>query len=100
MTKLEQLEKYLKSSKEIIDLEDQIHSLKKEYERLCSDMQLAETMKLPEDEINKLAVECNEVDFKRVKLALRKNRLEKEILLFEYDTLTCEKQNDVEKSLA
>ena len=78
--------KFDSNLREIRDLEDEIGVLEFEMEYLD---ELIETSG-NDDEIEVLTEKYNKANLERIQKALRKNRLEKEALMFELDEATAE----------
>ena len=86
MKNINDLLKFDSNLREIRDLEDEIGVLEFEMEYLD---ELIETSG-NDDEIEVLTEKYNKANLERIQKALRKNRLEKEALMFELDEATAE----------
>ena len=86
MNKIEQLETYLLNAGKIEKLQDEIDLIEIELEAVGKSIQTAEKTNAAEEYIDYLAVSYNNLNKKRIELALQKNKLEKDALMFEYSS--------------
>ena len=84
MNKIEQLETYLLNAGKIEKLQDEIDLIETELEAVGKSIKIAEQTNAVEGYIDYLAVSYNNLNKKRIELALQKNELEKDVLMFEY----------------
>ena len=84
MNKIEQLETYLLNAGKIEKLQDEINLIETELEAVGKSIKIAEQTNAVEGYIDYLAVSYNNLNKKRIELALQKNKLEKDVLMFEY----------------
>ena len=84
MNKIEQLETYLLNAGKIEKLQDEIDLIEIELEAVGKSIKIAEQTNAVEGYIDYLAVSYNNLNKKRIELALQKNKLEKDVLMFEY----------------
>lgn len=84
MNKIEQLETYLLNAGKIEKLQDEIDLIETELEAVGKSIKIAEQTNAVEGYIDYLAVSYNNLNKKRIELALQKNKLEKDVLMFEY----------------
>ena len=90
MTKKEQFEKYLFNSAKINRIQKEIDQVLV-YQHVVDDkIDAAEKAGANMSEIDSLCCEYNELEEKRIELSLRKNKIEKEMLLFELDMIKSE----------
>ena len=86
MNKIEQLETYLLNAGKIEKLQDEIDLIEIELEAVGKSIEIAEQTNAAEEYIDYLAVSYNNLNKKRIELALQKNKLEKDVLMFEYSS--------------
>ena len=86
MNKLEQLETYLLNAGKIEKLQDEIDLIETELEAVGKSIKIAEQTNAVEGYIDYLAASYNNLNKKRIELALQKNKLEKDVLMFEYSS--------------
>ena len=86
MNKIEQLEAYLLNAGKIEKLQDEIDLIEIELEAVGKSIKIAEQTNAVEGYIDYLAVSYNNLNKKRIELALQKNKLEKDVLMFEYSS--------------
>ena len=86
MNKIEQLETYLLNEGKIEKLQDEIDLIETELETVGKSIKIAEQTNAAEEYIDYLAVSYNKLNKKRIELALQKNKLEKDALIFEYSS--------------
>ena len=86
MNKIEQLETYLLNAGKIEKLQDEIDLIETELEAVGKSIEIAEQTNAAEEYIDYLAASYNNLNKKRIELALQKNKLEKDALLFEYSS--------------
>ena len=86
MNKIEQLETYLLNAGKIEKLQDEIDLIEIELEAVGKSIKIAEQTNAVEGYIDYLAVSYNNLNKKRIELALQKNKLEKDALMFEYSS--------------
>ena len=86
MNKIEQLETYLLNAGKIEKLQDEIDLIEIELEAVGKSIETAEQTNAVEGYIDYLAVSYNNLNKKRIELALQKNKLEKDALMFEYSS--------------
>ena len=86
MNKIEQLETYLLNAGKIEKLQDEIDLIETELETVGKSIKIAEQTNAAEEYIDYLAVSYNKLNKKRIELALQKNKLEKDALMFEYSS--------------
>ena len=86
MNKIEQLETYLLNAGKIEKLQDEIDLIETELEAVGKSIKIAEQTNAVEGYIDYLAVSYNNLNKKRIELALQKNKLEKDALMFEYSS--------------
>ena len=84
MNKIEQLETYLLNAGKIEKLQDEIDLIATELEAVGKSIKIAEQTNAVEGYIDYLAASYNNLNKKRIELALQKNKLEKDVLMFEY----------------
>ena len=84
MNKIEQLETYLLNAGKIEKLQDEIDLIETELEAVGKSIKIAEQTNAVEGYIDYLAASYNNLNKKRIELALQKNKLEKDVLMFEY----------------
>ena len=90
MTKKEQFEKYLFSIEKINRLQDEIDQVLIYQNIVDHKIKAAEDAGVEMSEIDSLCCEYNELEEKRIELSLRKNKIEKDMLLFELDAIKSE----------
>ena len=86
MNKIEQLETYLLNAGKIEKLQDEIDLIETELEAVGKSIKIAEQTNAVEGYIDYLAASYNNLNKKRIELALQKNKLEKDVLMFEYSS--------------
>ena len=86
VNKIEQLETYLLNAGKIEKLQDEIDLIEIELEAVGKSIKTAEKTNAAEEYIDYLAVSYNNLNKKRIELALQKNKLEKDALMFEYSS--------------
>ena len=86
MSKIEQLETYLLNAGKIEKLQDEIDLIETELEAVGKSIKIAEQTNAVEGYIDYLAASYNNLNKKRIELALQKNKLEKDVLMFEYSS--------------
>ena len=86
MNKIEQLETYLLNAGKIEKLQDEIDLIEIELEAVGKSIKIAEKTNAVEEYIDYLAASYNNLNKKRIELALQKNKLEKDALMFEYSS--------------
>ena len=86
MNKIEQLETYLLNAGKIEKLQDEIDLIEIELEAVGKSIEIAEQTNAAEGYIDYLAASYNNLNKKRIELALQKNKLEKDALMFEYSS--------------
>ena len=84
MNKIEQLETYLLNAGKIEKLQDEIDLIEIELEAVGKSIKTAEKTNAVKEYIDYLAASYNNLNKKRIELALQKNKLEKDVLMFEY----------------
>ena len=82
MNKIEQLETYLLNAGKIEKLQDEIDLIEIELEAVGKSIKIAEQTNAVEGYIDYLAASYNNLNKKRIELALQKNKLEKDVLIF------------------